>query len=280
MSEPRVRHRRRRRRGRRSERARAVILLPNLITSAALLLGFWSIILSAQQQFERAALCIVLAAVCDMLDGRIARATNSATPFGVEYDSLSDLVSFGLAPSLLIYHWVLVPLGPRGWLIAGLFTLCAALRLARFNVRAQAEESLYYQGLPTTAAGAMVAVTVWFVSWLGPSLQGTWFAFEGPPFGRLPGALLTTGFAVLALLMVSSLPYPSLKLIRIEGRRAYPTLVAVVLFSVALLLNHEWMFFALGAIFLLSGPAVWWRRRYREARQLAPAEAHEERVDG
>ena len=279
MSEPRVRQRRRRRRSRRSERARAVFLLPNLITSAALLLGFWSIILSIHQQFQQAALCIVLAAVCDMLDGRIARATNAATPFGVEYDSLSDMVSFGLAPGLLMYNWALVPLGPRGWLIAALFALCAALRLARFNVRAHAEESLFYQGLPTTAAGSLVAVTVWFVTWLGQSLQGSWFAFEGPPFGRLPGSLLTVGFAGLALLMVSSVPYPSAKLVRIKGRRAYPALVAVVLFSVALLLNHEWMFFALGVLFLLSGPAFWWYRRRRQAEVQVPAEAQEERVD-
>ena len=280
MGEPRVRRRRRRGRRRRSQRQRAVFLLPNLVTSAALLLGFWSIVLSTQGQFERAALCIVLAAVCDMLDGFVARAANATTAFGLEYDSLSDMVSFGVAPALLMYHWALAPLGPRGWLVAALFSLCAALRLARFNVRAgAAEETLFYRGLPTTIAGGIVAVTVWFVAWLGPVLQGAGFAFEGPPFGRFAGPLVTAGFAGMSLLMVSSVPYPSWKLVRVEARRAYSVLVATALCSIGLLLNYEWMFFGFGMLFLLSGPAIWLYRRRREAETPAPAASSEERVD-
>jgi CDP-diacylglycerol--serine O-phosphatidyltransferase len=254
-----LRGRRRRRHRRRSERRRAVYLLPNLVTSAALLLGYGSIVASIRGDFERAALFIVLAGICDMLDGRIARAANATTAFGVEYDSLADLVSFGLAPSLLMYNWALDPIGPRGWLLAALFAMCAALRLARFNVKAHQGESAWYQGVPSTFAGGMIAATVWFVTWLG---------YE-PPFARPIGALLTTLFAGLALLMVSTLPYPSLKLVRVEGRRAYPTLVALVLLAIALLLNHEWMFFALGLAFILSGPAIW---GYRRVAQRAPDE--------
>jgi CDP-diacylglycerol--serine O-phosphatidyltransferase len=251
MDEGGFRARRRRRGRRRSERRRAVYLLPNLVTSAALLLGYGSIVASIRGDFERAALFIVLAGIADMLDGRIARATNSTSAFGVQYDSLADLISFGLAPSLLMYNWVLEPLGQRGWLLGALFAMCAALRLARFNVKAAQGDSAWYQGVPSTFAGGMLAATVWFVTWIG---------YE-PPFGRPVGTLLTTLFAALALLMVSTIPYPSLKLVRIEGRRAYPTLVAVLLLAIALLLNHEWMFFALGLGFIASGPAIWLYRR-------------------
>jgi CDP-diacylglycerol--serine O-phosphatidyltransferase len=246
-----------------------VYLVPNLITTAALLLGFWSIILSIEGQFQGAATCIVLAAVFDMLDGRIARATQATTSFGIEYDSLSDLVSFGLAPSLLMYQWTLTPLGQKGWLLAALFALCAALRLARFNVRAHLEESPYYHGLPSTIAGGMVALGVWFVGWLGLA----------PPFGRAAGALMTCGFVALALLMVSGVPYPSLKLVKVSRRRAYPTLVGVVLLAVAVLLNHEWLPFLLGVTYLVSGPAYAWRRQRLAPEPPLPANAPTEKLD-
>jgi CDP-diacylglycerol--serine O-phosphatidyltransferase len=255
-----LRGRRRRRSRRRSERRRAIYLLPNLVTSAALLLGYGAIVESIRGDFEQAALFIVLAGICDMLDGRIARATNATSAFGVQYDSLSDLVSFGLAPSVLMYRWVLEPLGKRGWLLAALFAMCAALRLARFNVKAQQGDSAWYQGVPSTFAGGMIAATVWFVTWIG----------YAPPFERPVGTLLTTLCASLALLMVSTIPYPSLKLVKVEGPRAYPTLVALVLLAIALLLNHEWMFFALGLTFIVSGPVVW---MYRRATHSQPPEA-------
>ena len=130
----RISERRRRRRAQTGDRGRVIYLLPNLITSASLLLGFWSIVMSIDHRFERAALFIVLAGICDMFDGYVARATRSTSAFGVEYDSIVDMVSFGIAPALLVYTWVLAPLGNRAWLIAALFALCAALRLARFNV--------------------------------------------------------------------------------------------------------------------------------------------------
>lgn len=247
------------------ERGRVIYLLPNLITTAALLLGFWSIALSIGGDFQGAALAIVLAGVADTLDGRIARMTRSTSSFGVEYDSMSDLVSFGLAPALLFYNWTLIPLGPRGWLIAALFALCAALRLARFNVKARGTDQLHYEGLPSTFAGGFVAVMVWFVSWIG---------FE-PPFAPALGLPITGGFAVLALLMVSPVPYPSLRMVKIEGKRAYPTLVALVLFTVAILLNHEPMMFGLGVVFLFSGPVYWFMLRRRE-RASAMIEAPEE----
>ena len=258
---------RRRRRTRRRKR-RAIVLLPNLITTSALFLGFWSIILSFNMQFERAALAIVLAGIADMLDGRVARATASTSPFGVEYDSISDVISFGVAPAVLFYSWALVPLGPRSWVIAAVFAICAALRLARFNVHQQVEESTRYQGIPSTFAGAMVAALVWFVGWLG---------FESP-LPRAIGVTATIGFTALALLMVSPIPYFSLKAVKIDRRNAYPVFVALVFAVVIVLLYPEPVLFGLGISYLLSGPILWLagsRLRARSA-ALGPAEQSEE----
>lgn len=257
------RERRRRRRGGRRERRRAVYLLPNLITSTGLMLGFWSITLSIRGEFEKAALAIVLAMICDMLDGRVARATHSSSRFGVEFDSLSDLTAFGLAPALLMYNWTLLPLGPRGWLVAGLFALCAALRLARFNARATDVVQKHFQGIATTFAGGMVAATVWFVEWMGFT----------PPFHRPLAMVVTTFFALLALLMVSTIPYPSIKGLKIEGKRAYPMLVVVVLALVVVLLNHEVMLFGAGLVYLASGPVLWWMERKNPKPEVAAAPA-------
>ena len=260
------RERRRRRRGGRRERRRAVYLLPNLITSTGLMLGFWSITLSIRGEFEKAALAIVLAMICDMLDGRVARATHSSSRFGVEFDSLSDLTAFGLAPALLMYNWTLLPLGPRGWLIAGLFALCAALRLARFNAKVDGPEEKHFQGIATTFAGGMVAATVWFIG-----------SFDiAPPFPRPLGMAITSFFALLALLMVSTIPYPSIKGLKLEGRRAYPTLVAILVFFVVVLLNHETMLFLLGIAYLVSGPVLWWTERHKPKTELAMGEREQE----
>ena len=257
------RERRRRRRGGRRERRRAVYLLPNLITATGLMLGFWSITLSIRGEFDKSALAIILSMICDMLDGRVARATHSSSRFGVEFDSLSDLTAFGLAPALLMYNWTLLPLGPRGWLVAGLFALCAALRLARFNARVDDPAQKHFQGIATTFAGGMVAATVWFV--------GS-FDLE-PPFARPLGIAITSFFALLALLMVSTIPYPSVKGIKIEGRRAFPTLVGILVFLVAvLLLNYEKMLFTLGLIYLSSGPVLWWIERGKPQPVAAPEE--------
>ncbi len=258
----RMRERRRRRSG---DRGRAIYLLPNLITSASLLLGFWSIVMSIDHRFERAALFIVLAGICDIFDGYVARATRSTSSFGVEYDSITDMVSFGIAPALLVYNWVLAPLGQRAWLIAALFALCAALRLARFNVHVN--ESDRYHGIPSTSAGAFVAATVWFMGWLGLT----------PPFSPALGLGLTIGFAALAVLMVSAVPYPSWKMVHITRRHPFTTLVAVVLGLVAVLLHHEPMLFAIGLLFIASGPALWWigRRRAPQAIAAEPTEPTE-----
>ena len=245
---------RRSRRSRRQRQVRAVYLLPNLITSASLLLGFWSMVLGIHGQYERAALFIILAGVFDTLDGRVARATHSTSRFGVEYDSIADMVSFGIAPALLIYNWALVPLGNRGWLIAALFALCAALRLARFNIQVENPKRTHYTGIPSTMAGGIVASTVLFVSWLEIDPQAT----------RAVGIAISSGFAVLALLMVSSIPYPSWKSLHVPRRHAYTTLVGLVLAGVALLLHYEWLLFAISLCFIVSGPLLWLAERRKE----------------
>ncbi|MFQ5696823.1 MAG: CDP-diacylglycerol--serine O-phosphatidyltransferase [Myxococcota bacterium] len=263
--------RRRRARALRGER-RVVFLLPNLITTAALLLGFWSIISAAQGRFQQAALGIVLAGIADLLDGRVARATGTQSRFGAEYDSLSDVVAFGLAPALLFYHWALLPLGSRGWAIAALFAVCAALRLARFNA-SEAPGSRDFQGLPSTFAGGMVAVIVWFVSWVGIE----------PPFGSAFGTFLVLAFAGLALGMVSSVPYFSLKSLRLPHGSTYPALVALVLALVVLLLYPEPVMFTIGVGYVLSGPIrvlKRWRARAREgASPLSPSAPLEPREE-
>lgn len=239
----------RRRRRKDGQQRRAVYLLPNLITTAALMFGFWAIVQSIEGNWDRAALAIILAGVCDGLDGRVARATRSTSRFGIEYDSLSDVVSFGIAPAVLFYNFALVQLGQRGWVLAAFFAVCAALRLARFNVQKHQEERVMFQGVPSTLAGVMVAILIWFAGWLDIE----------PPLGRLSGLTMTAGFTALALLMVSSIPYPSWKNLSFSGRSAFPTLVALVLGIVLLLLYGDPAFFALGLVYLASGPVLWVR---------------------
>ena len=263
--------RRRRRRGRRSrrERRRAIFLLPNLITTGALLLGFWAIVQSFEGHFDRAALAIVLAGICDMLDGRVARATHSTTKFGVEYDSMSDLIAFGVAPAVLVYSWTLAPLGPRGWLVASLFTVCAAMRLARFNVQQNVEERTRYQGMPSTMAGGIVAVSVWFVHWAGAE----------PPFSRALGVAITLVFAVIGLLMVSTVPFLSAKSFRLSRRNTFPALVGLTVLLIVILMQPEPVMFGLGMLYLVSGPALMlyeWRRPPAEVAVIPPADTPEE----
>jgi len=145
------------------KRRRGIYLLPNLFTTAALFAGFFAIISAIQGRFEVAAVAIFIAMILDGLDGRVARMTNTQTEFGAEYDSLSDMVSFGVAPALVVYLWGLSTLGKVGWLAAFIYTAGAALRLARFNTQAVSIDKRYFQGLPSSAAVAVVFGMVWVV---------------------------------------------------------------------------------------------------------------------
>jgi len=262
--------RRRRRRRRGGERRRGLYLLPQLFTTANLFFGFFSMIQSTQGHFDRAALGIVLAGLCDALDGRVARLARSTSRFGSEYDSLADVVSFGVAPAFLAYMaGDLTLLHRTGWILAFLFTACAALRLARFNV----QPSRYagrFEGLPSPAAAGMVASTQWFSTFLLD--QG--FDLVAPPL--LVGGLL----AGLGLLMVSAVPYRSFK--EVDLRHGFRTVVLVIVALAVIVQEPSLWLFVLGAGYVASGPIEWaWRalsgrRLVASASPSGPAEPPQE----
>jgi CDP-diacylglycerol--serine O-phosphatidyltransferase len=245
--------RRRRRRRAQGEPARGLYLLPHLITSANLFFGFYAIVQSFEVDSvgsaDRAALGIVLAAVCDAIDGRVARLARSSSRFGVEFDSIADTVSFGVAPAMLAFSaGQLHSLGRPGWVMAFLFTVCAALRLARFNVT-PAKYKGYFEGMPSPAAAGMVASTQWFVSFLRES--GIEIA--------VPEFVVAVGMALLGLLMVSPIPYRSGK--ELDLRHSYGTLVLAVIALALVVQEPSVTLFALGLAYVASGPVEWlWRR--------------------
>ena len=248
---PHPERRRRRRRRTDGEPPRGLLLLPHLITTAGLFFGFYAIVhaLGPEPRLDRAATAIILAAICDALDGRIARMARATSRFGGEYDSLSDIVCFGVAPAVLaLSAGNLQVLGRTGWVMAFLFTVCTALRLARFNVSPSRYRGRF-EGLPCPAAAGVVATTQWFASWIRE--QGLAFS--------VPESLVAGGVAVLGLLMVSSIPYRSFK--ELDLRHSYGTLVVVVLGLIVIVQEPSVTLFACGLVYTLSGPLEWvWRR--------------------
>lgn len=268
-SEP-VRGRFRRRRRRRERRGRGFYLLPHLVTTAGLFFGFYAIVQAFTGAPDRAALGIVLAAVCDALDGRLARMARSASRFGLEYDSIADIVSFGVAPAVLAYSaGGLHSLGRTGLVMAFLYVAGAALRLARFNVTPSRYPGRF-EGMPSPAAAGMVASTQWFVSFL---------AEHGVAEMGVPPALVAVGVAILGLLMVSQIPYRSFK--ELDLRHSYGTLVIVV-FAVALLIQEPSLtLFAIGLGYAFSGPAEWlWRWFTRRPLERVPEPLVQESAQG
>ncbi|MGE0482838.1 MAG: CDP-diacylglycerol--serine O-phosphatidyltransferase [Gammaproteobacteria bacterium] len=237
-----------------SRRRAGIYLLPNLFTTGALFAGFYGIVAAINTRFEAAAIAIVVAMVLDGMDGRIARMTNTQSDFGAQYDSLSDMVSFGLAPALVIYEWALVDLGKIGWLAAFVYTAGAALRLARFNTQVGIADKRYFQGLPSPAAAAIVASLVWV---------GDHFALRGSTVL----ALVATGVTVLAaLLMVSNVRYYSFKDFDLRGRVPFVTVLAVVMVFVLISIEPASVLLVLFGGYALSGIAdTWWQRRRRRA---------------
>jgi CDP-diacylglycerol--serine O-phosphatidyltransferase len=245
----------RRRRRRRRERVdgdgprRGLYLLPHLITTANLGFGFYAIVQSFAGRHDLAALGIVLAAVADGIDGRVARLTGATSRFGMEYDSIADTVSFGVAPAMLAFSaGHLHVLGRPGWVMAFTFTVCAALRLARFNVT-PARYKGRFEGMPSPAAACMVAATQWFVSFL----RDSGIAFT------VPALVVALGVVALGLLMVSPIPYRSNK--ELDLRHSYGTLVLVVIALLLVIQEPSVTLFAIGVAYVLSGPVAWvWRR--------------------
>jgi CDP-diacylglycerol--serine O-phosphatidyltransferase len=259
--------RRRRRRRNREEKHRGFsALLPHLLTTGNLAAGFYSITLSASGNLDRAALAIIFAGVCDLLDGRVARMAGATSRFGAEYDSIADTVSFGVAPAMLAFSaGALQELGWTGWVLAFIYTACAALRLARFNVQPE-RFSGRFEGLPSPAAAGMVLSSVWF----GGFLRESGLALD------VPASLAGLGVALVGLLMVSPIPYRSFKGVRLGG--SYPTVVVMVIAFAVILSMPAVTLFIVGLLYVGSGPAEWiWR--WRTGRMLEEAETGES-LDG
>ena len=232
-------------------RRRGIYLLPNLFTTAALFAGFYAIVQGMNGRFEYAAVAIFIAMVMDGLDGRVARMTNTQSAFGAEYDSLSDMVSFGVAPALVIYEWSLKGLGKLGWIAAFVYCVGAALRLARFNTTVDVVDKRYFQGLPSPAAAALIAGLVWVVHDFGISgADARWFA----------GAL--TLFA--GITMVSNIPYWSGKEINLRKSVPFIVVAAVALGFALVSFYPPGVLFVLFLAYALSGYVMFalrWRRR-------------------
>ncbi|MGD8235176.1 MAG: CDP-diacylglycerol--serine O-phosphatidyltransferase [Chromatiales bacterium] len=228
-------------------RSRGIYLLPNLFTTAALFSGFFAILAAVDGHFEKAAIAIFVAMILDGLDGRIARMTHTQTDFGGEYDSLSDMIAFGLAPGLVMYLWALQPLGKLGWFAAFVYVAGAALRLARFNSQMDTADKRYFTGLPSPSAAAVVAGAVWV------SVD---YGFD-PDLMSIPAGILTL---LAGLAMISNLRYNSFK--EIDFRRKVPFIVLVVIALVAAIIISEppLVLFAIFMIYSLSGLVLSFRK--------------------
>ncbi|GAB4169402.1 MAG: CDP-diacylglycerol--serine O-phosphatidyltransferase [Rhodocyclaceae bacterium] len=234
-------------------RRRGIYLLPNLFTTGALFAGFYSIVQAMNGRFEASAVAIFIAMVFDGLDGRVARLTHTQSAFGAEYDSLSDMISFGAAPALVVYEWALKGMGKLGWIAAFIYCVGAALRLARFNTNLGVIDKRYFQGLPSPAAAALVAGMVWVTidnDFSGAQVR--WFACA------------LTIFA--GLTMVSNVPFHSFKDINL--RRSVPFFVVLALVMAFVLVSSypPGVLFALFLCYALSGYVLAAWRRFRQRR--------------
>ena len=221
---------------------RGVFMVPATITSIGLLAGFYSLISSVDAHFEFAAVLIMVAFVCDGLDGRVARLSRTSSQFGVEYDSLSDIVAFGVAPAGLAYSWALRPLGAVAIVISGLFVVAAALRLARFNIQTGTTDKRRFTGLPVPGAAAMIA---------GIVLAYSYFELNSPRALCVVMAPLT---AALAALMISRVPYPSFKVLHFRKRVQIELMAGVLVVVAMLLAMPQFTVFMLATAYVLSGP--------------------------
>lgn len=241
-----------------SQRRKGIYLLPNLFTTSGLFAGFYAIVAAMRGDFESAAIAVFIAMIMDGLDGRVARLTNTQSAFGAEYDSLADVVSFGIAPSLVAYSWGLVSLGKMGWLVAFFFAAATALRLARFNSRIALDSKRYFQGLPCPSAAGLVAGMVWVAHDYGMPGQKLWIL----------AAVVTL---ITGVLMVSSIRYYSFKEIDLKGRVPFVAVLAVLLIFVFISLDPP-LFLLIGfALYVLSGPFFTFKRRFtvwRRARRM------------
>ncbi|MBQ0797848.1 MAG: CDP-diacylglycerol--serine O-phosphatidyltransferase [Porticoccaceae bacterium] len=228
-------------------RRKGVYLLPNLLTTGALFAGFYAILSAMDGNFSFAAIAIYVAMLFDGLDGRVARLTNTQSEFGVQYDSLSDMVSFGVAPAVLMFSWILESLGNFGWAAAFIYASCAALRLARFNVQVGSADERFFIGLASPAAAGLVAAMVWFA-------HGS----EATIILAISAAVVT---AAAGLLMVVNIRYHSAKAIDLKGRVPFVVILGVVMVLVVISIDPPRVLLSMAILYALSGPSLWvWTR--------------------
>ncbi|HJV34117.1 CDP-diacylglycerol--serine O-phosphatidyltransferase [Geomonas sp.] len=243
---------------------KGIYILPNMFTAGSLFAGFYSMVSTVNGDYRTAALWILASSIFDGLDGKVARLTGTSSKFGVEFDSLADVVSFGAAPGLLVYCWALKPFGRVGWLAGFLFLCCAALRLARFNVQVDTVESRRFVGLPTPAAASVVSATVLF------------FYHWGWPSSYYKIGIITLIY-FLAFLMVSNVRYYSFKDPSLVKRQPFVFLVVAVLLLTVIAAEPAIMLFTLFICYIASGPIgfiMTWPRRRRLEKALH--KGHEE----
>jgi len=245
-----------------AKRSRGIYLLPNLFTTAALFGGFFAVLAAMNGKFEQAAIAIFVAMVLDGLDGRVARLTNTQTAFGAEYDSLSDMVAFGLAPALVMYEWSLSSLGKFGWLAAFVYTAGTALRLARFNTQVGTADKRYFQGLPSPAAAAIMAGSVWVA--VDQGISGRDVAF-------LAGMITVAS----GLLMVSNIRYSSFKEVDFRGKVPFFVIVVVMLGFAVVVVQPPLVLFLIFFAYAGSGP-VYTLVHLRKRRAERLASGHKE----
>jgi CDP-diacylglycerol---serine O-phosphatidyltransferase len=251
------------------KRKRSVPFLPNFITTMSLFCGFYSIMFSLKADFHKAAIFILIAGFIDGLDGRVARMTNTTSEFGKQYDSLSDLVAFGVAPAMMVYLWQLNAFGRLGFIATFLFVACGALRLARFNVDTSGSMT-NFTGLPIPVAAAGVTCT-YLLSEEIAQMMG--------PTTILAPVVILMGVYILSFLMVSNIPYPSFKHVNYIKAHPFQLLVAGVLLLVVVALKPEIMLFALAMAFIVGG-ALWSGLMYminsrKEKKEVSKENTHE-----
>ncbi len=244
---------------------KGIYLLPNLFTTAGLFAGFYAIVAAMQGNFMLAPAAIFIAMVFDGLDGRVARWTHTESDFGAEYDSLVDMVSFGLAPALVIYEWALYDLGKLGWLAAFLYAVCAALRLARFNTHTASLDKRFFYGLPSPSAAAFVASFVWVMD-------------RHEIAGREISILAVVATVIAGGLMVSNIRYRSFKDLNLKGRVPFITILAVPLVIILVMLDPPWVLFALFFAYLLSGPVLAVSRKLSRHGAQKPDDQHSKKL--
>jgi len=248
--------------GGRQVRRRGVYLLPNVLTLGALFAGFYAVIAGMSGNFNEAGWAILIAGVLDGLDGRIARLTRSQSAFGAEFDSLSDMVSFGMAPALIMFSWAFEPLGRLGWAASFFYMACAALRLARFNVQLGTVDKRFFLGLQSPVAAGLIT----FIPWVGYK-----YDVEVTAFVAYPAAAITL---LAGLLMISSYRYFSFKVLNVKGTVPYMVLLLSLALLVVVAQNPQELLLAMCLVYAASGPAAWFYRKRGSNRESQHKSQH------